>query len=163
MAARKKVDPARSNHPRVVELSAFRERSTPPVPFEFKYDTTSVWWKDFWGSPVALLVSDASDFAVVVRLVSLVELRETAFRSVRENPLIIGSKDQYVENPLAKAMSRYDAEIRALEDRFGLSPRSRLALNISLGAAKRSLDELVGGVSDEVEGPVEDFRDVLDI
>ena len=108
-------------------------------------------------------MSDASDFAVVVRLVSLVELRETAFRSVRENPLIMGSKEQYVENPLAKAMSRYDSEIRALEDRFGLSPRSRLALNISLGAAKRSLDELVGGASDGDEGPVEDFRDVLDV
>ena len=163
MAARKKVDPARSNHPRVVELAAFKERVVPPVPFEFKYPETGVWWEDFWGSPVAVMVSDASDFSVVVRLVSLLELREQAFRSVREEPLIVGSKDQPVENPLAKAMSRYDAEIRALEDRVGLSPRSRLALNISLGAAKRSLDELVGGASDEVEGPVEDFRDVLDV
>ncbi len=160
MAGRRKVDPARSNHPRVVELASFKERVVPPVPFEFKYLETGVWWDQFWGSPVALMVSDGSDFAVVVRLVSLLELREQAFRSVREEPLILGSQRQYVENPLAKAMSRYDTEIRALEDRFGLSPRSRLALNISLGAAKKSLDELVGGGD---EGPVEDFRDVLDV
>ena len=160
MAARKKSEVVRRNQPRVVELAEFRERSVPVRPFRFRFKSTGVWWESFWLSPVGLLVSVESDLPVVVRLVSLLELREAAVRSVRVDPLVVGSQGQPVENPLAKAMSRYDSEIRALEDRLGLSPRARLSLNISLGAAKKSLDELVGSGDVEVE---EDFGDVLDV
>ena len=160
MAARKKSEVVRRNKPRVVELAEFRERSVPGVPFRFRFKSTGVWWESFWLSPVGLLVSVESDLPVVVRLVSLLELREAAVRSVRVDPLVVGSQGQPVENPLAKAMSRYDSEIRALEDRLGLSPRARLSLNISLGAAKKSLDELVGSGDVEVE---DDFGDVLDV
>ncbi len=160
MAARKKSEVVRRNKPRVVELAEFRERSVPGVPFRFRFKSTGVWWESFWLSPVGLLVSVESDLPVVVRLVSLLELREAAVRSVRVDPLVVGSQGQPVENPLAKAMSRYDSEIRALEDRLGLSPRARLSLNISLGAAKKSLDELVGSGDVEVE---DDFGGVLDV
>ncbi len=165
MPAKKKPDRVRRNVPKVVDLAEYQQRETPKPPYTLVYKASKEWWAQFWQSKVSTLATTESDYQAVARLATLYELAEQASRSVRKNPLVKGSQGQWVENPLGKSMSRYHAEIRQLEDRFGLSPRSRMALNISFGQAHRELEELLDRTTDSDE-PAEDqpdFRDVIDI
>lgn len=73
------------------------------------------WWARVWGSPIAPLYVDAAD---VDGLARLAELREDA---VREG----------VELTLANKL-RLAAEVRLLEDRYGLSPSARLRMRAEL-------------------------------
>ena len=61
---------------------------------------------------------------------------------LRVNPMMVGHKGQAILNPLYRQRSAMDAEIRQLEDRFGLHPKAGLTLGIVYGEAARSLEEL---------------------
>ena len=100
-------------------------------------------WVAYWGTPVATLVDAVSDLPALERLFWLYDDLERSRRSVREmGHMIEGSKGQTVMNPLLRHMQTEMAEIRQLEDRFGLSPRARLSLNLTLGQAAQSLADL---------------------
>jgi hypothetical protein len=49
---------------------------------------------------------------------------------------------------LYKQVEEFQGEARQLEDRFGLSPKSRLALGISFAEAAESLDRLNARLSE---------------
>jgi len=49
---------------------------------------------------------------------------------------------QKILNPMYRQRTAVDAEIRQLEDRFGLHPKAGLTLGIVYGEAARSLEEL---------------------
>ena len=63
--------------------------------------------------------------------------------------MVIGSQGQAVINPLYSALLKVDAEIRQLEDRIGMSPKSRISLGISIGQAKKSLADLNAQLEEE--------------
>jgi len=109
------------------------------------------WWQAFWSSDLVAVVGADTDIPAVRRLATLLDLRERALRAAQENMMIVGSTGQMVENPLAKAMSRYDVEIRNLEDRFGLTPRARLNLGVQLGQARKSLEDMMKVTRDDDE------------
>jgi hypothetical protein len=99
-------------------------------------------WKSYWSSPLSQVAERGTDLPAIQRLFSLRDERERAYRGYRKRRLVLGSKGQKVLNPLGKQMMALDAEIRQLEDRFGLNPKSRAMLGITLGEAKRSLEDL---------------------
>lgn len=99
-------------------------------------------WDRLWRSNVVSVVDLASDMEAVVRWVSLLDERERTFRAFRRKRLVRGSQDQPTLNPLWKVVASCDSELRALEDRIGLSPKARLQLGITYGEAVKSLDEL---------------------
>ena len=107
------------------------------------------WWAAFWTSDLMAVVGADTDIPAVRRLATLMDLRERALRSAQEDLMLEGSTGQWVENPMAKAMSRYDVEIRNLEDRFGLTPRARLNLGVQLGQAKKSLEDMMKVTRDD--------------
>jgi P27 family predicted phage terminase small subunit len=121
------------------------------------------WWGDFWRSELAGATSADTDIPAVRRLATLYDLRERAYRAVKKTPLVEGSQGQKVLNPLARQMSTWDAEIRQLEDRFGLTPRSRLNLGLQLGAAKKQLDDLARDFTDDGDGGTDGPEVVVDI
>jgi len=114
-------------------------------------------WQAFWGSEVAAAVDAGSDSPAVERLFSLLDERERSLRTYRRARLVAGSQGQPVLSPAFKAMSVLDSEIRQLEDRFGLTPRARAALGISIGQARLTLDELnrasIEAVTEETANP----------
>jgi len=61
---------------------------------------------------------------------------------LREEPMTTGSQGQKILNPMYRQRTAVDAEIRQLEDRFGLHPKAGLQLGIVYGEAARSLEEL---------------------
>lgn len=109
-------------------------------------------WRRLWASPVASVVDLASDREAIVRWASLLDERERAFRAFRRKRIVQGSNEQPVLNPLWTVVKACDTELRALEDRIGLSPKARLQLGITYAEAATSLDEL-NRLMDEEETP----------
>ena len=98
-------------------------------------------WEIFWASPFAQVVQPAQHPALE-RLFSMYEERERMDVYLREEPMSVGSQGQKILNPMYRQRSAVDAEIRQLEDRFGLHPKAGLQLGIVYGEAARSLEEL---------------------
>lgn len=98
-------------------------------------------WQTFWESPFASLVQPAQ-MPPLERLFSMYDERDRMDIELRVNPMMIGHKGQAILNPLYRQRSAMDAEIRQLEDRFGLHPKAGLTLGIVYGEAARSLEEL---------------------
>lgn len=98
-------------------------------------------WLTFWKSPFAQL-AQAAQTPAIERLFGLYDERERMDGYLRENPMSIGSQGQQILNPMYRARTAVDSEIRQLEDRFGLNPKGGLQLGIVYGEAARSLEEL---------------------
>ena len=98
-------------------------------------------WEVFWSSPFAQVVQPAQ-YPALERLFSMYEERERMDIYLREEPMTTGSQGQKILNPMYRQRTAVDAEIRQLEDRFGLHPKAGLQLGIVYGEAARSLEEL---------------------
>jgi P27 family predicted phage terminase small subunit len=143
----------KDERPLVVVPPGERSPGRPPSPLPPRrrwLRATERAWEAFWGSDVASLVTEA-DMPAIERLHDLRDERERALRGYRKERLVKGSMGQRVINPLAKAMMALDAEIRALEDRFGLTPQARLRLGVVFGEARRSLDQINRELDAELE------------
>jgi P27 family predicted phage terminase small subunit len=112
-------------------------------------------WADYWASPVAKLAVPASDLHALERLFRLYDDLERSNAAVKKKGhMVTGSQGQAVLNPLLRHIQVTQAEVRQLEDRFGLSPRARLSLNVTREAAKSLADlnsEFMGGGDDDDE------------
>jgi P27 family predicted phage terminase small subunit len=115
-------------------------------------------WGEFWGSPLSAQV-EASDYGALRRLFWLYDEIERLIGALgRTGRVVAGSQGQPRANPLYKQVSEFQAECRQLEDRFGLSPKARLALGITYAEAALSLDAL----SARLAAKVQDDDDVWD-
>lgn len=115
----------------------------PPAPPDYLLAATQDRWAAYWTSPVAKLVDAVSDLPALERLFWLYDDLERSRRAVQDvGHMVEGSQGQAVMNPLLRHMQTQAAEIRQMEDRFGLSPRARLSLNLTLGQAANSLADL---------------------
>lgn len=105
-------------------------------------------WREFWGSPLAGQV-ESSDVGALSRLFRLYDELERMWDAIEETGRVVaGSQGQVRPNPLFKQVEAFQGEARQLEDRFGLSPKSRLALGISFAEAAESLDRLNARLSE---------------
>ena len=116
-------------------------------------------WQAYFLSEVSSLLND-SDITALERLFELYDERQRCLNSARRKGRIVeGSTGQPVLNPLYKHMGELDREIRAMEDRFGLSPMARLKLGATFGEANKSLKDLFE-VDDDDDDPRKDFIDI---
>lgn len=107
-------------------------------------------WTTFWRSEMARIVDDERDRPALERLFTLYDERERAYQAYRRNRLVKGSTKQLVVNPLWRhATATLDPEIRQIEDRFGLTPRSRAQLGLAIGGLKKTLDDLNRELDDD--------------
>lgn len=112
----------------------------PPPPDPRLLAITRQAWEEFWASPLARLVSTTTDLMALRRLFMFYDEQERSMRAYRRKRMVPGSTGQPVVNPILKAIA--PADLLALEDRFGMSPRARLTLGVILGDAARSLADL---------------------
>jgi hypothetical protein len=88
-------------------------------------------WVTYWGSEVSALYKP-EDAAALRRLFNLYDASERAWREEKREPLVEGSADQPRPNPAgAKKALELEPHIRALEDRFGITPLARLKLGVT--------------------------------
>lgn len=126
----------------------------PPAPPAGMLKVTRARWVDYWASPVAKLADPVSDLPALERLFRLYDDLERSNAAVKKSGhMVPGSQGQAVLNPLLRHIQATQAEVRQMEDRFGLSPRARLSLNLTLGEAAKSLadlnSEFMGGGEDD--------------
>lgn len=143
--------------PRGVESAA----ANLPAPPRGLLATTVQQWTAYWSSPVGQLADPDTDMPAVMRLFSLYDERERAYRSFRKKRLVKGSQGQPVVNPAWRQVPIMDAEIRQLEDRLGLTPQARLKLGVTFGDAARSLDDLNRDLDVDDDATRQDPRLVL--
>jgi P27 family predicted phage terminase small subunit len=102
-----------------------------PVPAESLPAPLKARWYTLWNSPLGAAWSADTDTLVLRRLFSLYKLRAESLAAVeRDGLVVVGSKGQPVDHPLARRLATIDSEIRQLEDRVGLNPRARLNLGL---------------------------------
>ena len=113
-----------------------------PGPSEAWRPGTVERWSEFWGSPLAGQVQ-VSDHGPLRRLFWLYDECDRLLEAIEATGRVVeGSQGQPRANPLYKQVQEFQAEARQLEDRFGLSPKARLALGISFAEAALGLDAL---------------------
>lgn len=95
-------------------------------------------WARYWGSSLAQIIELTTDLPALERLFSLYDERRRCHNGYQKERLMQGSTGQRVLNPLGRLIGEFDKEIRAMEDRFGLTPKARLALGITFSDAARS-------------------------
>jgi len=134
-----------------------RVAEAPPPPDPKLLAVTKQAWADFWASPLVRLVSTSTDLMALRRLFWFYDESERAMRAYRQQRLVPGSTRNLRLNPVLKAID--PSAILALEDRFGLSPRSRLELGVILGDAARSLADLNAELDrdDDADEPDDEF------
>lgn len=113
-------------------------------------------WANYWSSPVARLADPVADLPALTRLFRLHDELHRAMRVLPDRRLVAGYNGQPRPNPMYRVAAALQSEIRQLEDRFGLSPRSRLELGAVAGQASRSLADLNAQLEAE---PVADMPD----
>lgn len=132
-----------------VETTAPRKIPPAPHPSGRKLLASTVTaWTTFWQSKMATLVEPADQLALA-RLFRMYDLRERMERTLLAKPFVEGSTGQIVVHPAAKEVASLDARIDKLEPRFGLTPKGRLELGITFGAAVASLEEINRGFDED--------------
>ena len=143
MPSPKKPADRRQNHKTqdVGVVVASGSRSVPAADQAWR-EVTVERWVAFWGSPLASQV-ESSDEGAFRRLFKLYDEIERMWEAIEATGRVVeGSQGQPRPNPLYKQVQEFQAEARQLEDRFGLSPMSRLRLGITFADAQASLDGL---------------------
>lgn len=131
----------------VVELRAV----TAPAPTEKWEAATKTDWTEFFSSPVASLIIDA-DMPALRRLFDYRDEHARALRAYKAKRVVKGSMGQDRVSTFADQIARLEKLMAPLEDRFGLSPMSRLKLQVQFADAASSLDR----VNAALEGDEED-------
>jgi P27 family predicted phage terminase small subunit len=108
-------------------------------------------WNALWRSELAAHWNQDSDLIAMKRLFGLYQRLHKYEKEAGAKPLVHGSTGQLKVHPLLKAADTIRSQILALEDRFGLTPMSRLKLGIALGEATASLDEMNRRLADDEE------------
>jgi P27 family predicted phage terminase small subunit len=134
--------------PNVVDIGAYKKRDIPKLKGRY-LKITKEWWEDFWNSDLATAIDHKSDQSAVYRLATLIDERERVYKQAKKDRLVVGSQGQVVLNPLYSAMLKLDAEIRQLEDRIGMNPKSRVSLGIQIGGLKKTLADLNSDLEEE--------------
>jgi P27 family predicted phage terminase small subunit len=116
-----------------------------PKPPDGLLAITKAAWESFWLTPLAQLITPA-DRPALDRLFGLYDELDRIWRYARKHRVTAGAAGQDVLNPLYKEADTLRSEVRALEDRFGLTPMARLKLGVKFGEAKRSLGD------DDIDG-----------
>ena len=109
----------------------------PPVPDTLGPKGAAL-WEHLWRVGVNAYAPDTDRF-VIERYCSLQERRERYLAALEhDGHVTTGSQGQLVPHPAAKLLQDVEAKLQALEDRLGLSPESRIRLNILTHTERKS-------------------------
>jgi P27 family predicted phage terminase small subunit len=124
-------------------------QAAPPAPTGLLKSTIAR-WEAYWRSPVAAAADPVTDLPLIERYFRALDELERCGRVFRKARVTAGSQGQIVLHPLARYLSQLSSELMALEDRLGLSPKSRAQLGMAIAEAQKTLGDLAAiGYDDE--------------
>lgn len=116
-------------------------------------------WDSFWSSPLVALVNPGSDLPALRRLFDYRDDLDRAHAEIRKVGVQTdGSRGQTRMHPLISYAVNLEKMIAPLEDRFGLSPLSRLKLGAQLSDVKKSLNEDLQAEEMDEDGDTSDIE-----
>lgn len=98
-------------------------------------------WDDFWDSDVSRVVGQ-HHLPALIRLFEMRDAQTRALRLYKKRPMVEGSMGQPVVNPSMGTVQALEKDIRALEDRLGLTPKAQASLGIQIGTARLTAEQL---------------------
>lgn len=113
----------------VVPLPSKQAPAVAAAPLEWRDEVREA-WAELWSSPLAGHYRP-TDMPALRRLFELRHRQIVAQLAFDAEPTTLGSMGQEVMSPWAAEMHRLEGEIEKLEDRFGLTPMSRLRLGVT--------------------------------
>lgn len=122
-------------------------------------------WDLYWKSAAASVQAPA-DRGVLIRWIDAVDRYLRTIGEADKRPLVLGSQDQEVENPLYKIAEKALATLERCEKQLGIGALNRSSLGIAVISEQRSLADMNSRYgadgehadSDEGEGDQEDPR-----
>jgi hypothetical protein len=99
-------------------------------------------WNAYFDSPLAQATFDVIHLPALARLWRMRQEILDLGAAIDEEPVIRGSRGQPVLHPGTRLRSTLRAEVRLLEGRFGLDPRSRLSLGLDLVPTQKTIEDL---------------------
>lgn len=89
-------------------------------------------WNDFWCSPLAgPQVMKPTDGPALRRLFDYRSRLMVALEAMDVEPIVVGSTGQPTMSPWAAEIHRLEGAVAKLEEKFGLTPMSRLKLGVT--------------------------------
>ena len=130
----------------------------PPAPTGLTANAKAA-WESFWRSKVAKLVIDV-DLMPLRRLFTMYSDRERYLRVAHAKPVVVGYKGQPRPHPLFAQAASMERDIRALEDRFLITPQARDRMRDLLRGREDgpTLDEMNDALDADEPGDAEDPR-----
>lgn len=128
---------------RIIPLDGERDRrrKAPPLPADYDPSVRRA-WRDFWRSPVAQAADRAADLPALLMWAHALNEWQRVVPVVQETPTVEGSQGQPVLNPLVSYLRHLAETIHHYELHFGMTPRARAQLGLTIGAAKLTAQEL---------------------
>lgn len=115
---------------------------TPPLP-DGLGDHAAVVWAEFWASRVSGAVDLLGDGEALRHWILCVDEREKLRAATSRAPLVKGSHEQLMLNPLFRRLRDLNREIARAEEHFGMTPLARMRLGVTYlqeQAAKEDLE-----------------------
>ncbi|GAB4333616.1 MAG: hypothetical protein Kow0010_20190 [Dehalococcoidia bacterium] len=115
---------------------------TPPAPDGLGEHAVAV-WSAFWASRVSGAVDLLADGEALRHWILCVDEREKLRAATLRAPLVKGSHEQLMLNPLFRRMRELNREIARAEEHFGMTPLARMRLGVTYlqeQAAKEDLE-----------------------
>lgn len=132
----------------------------PPMPSGL-CDEAKAQWVAFWDASAAQVQTPA-DRGVVLRWVDSVNRYLRTIAEADEQPLVLGSTGQLVENPLYKIADRALKTIETCEKQLGIGALNRAGLGIAVITEAKSLADMnaaYGGAGDDDPAQAEGEED----
>jgi P27 family predicted phage terminase small subunit len=103
-------------------------------------------WETFWHSGVASVIDLASDLPRLERWIHASDEFTRVERQIKASGrLVVGSMGQPVLNPLYDLLRSLDDQLRRAETSFGMTPKDRLALGLTLAETARIRQQVEQG------------------
>ena len=131
----------RRNRPKPLQVVPEQVPDFPPPREEWLPETIESWDR-FSRSQMASVLDLGADGMALYRLFDLYDEGRRIRQVTWAEPLVEGSRGQPMLHPLLRRLSGIESQMLALEDRFGMNPKARLALGIAVNAPEWSLEAL---------------------
>jgi P27 family predicted phage terminase small subunit len=93
-------------------------------------------WDSFWRSRMADAIDRETDLPGLHRWIAAYDEWIRAVHSIRRQRVVPGSQGQPVLSPLGDYIRQREATLERLEAQYGMTPRSRLALGLTLNQGR---------------------------
>lgn len=113
---------------------------------------TLVRWREIWSSEVSQIWDRSGDMGRLVRYIVNFDQWLKLTEAIAGREVVRGSRGQARANPLFNVRTGLELELKAAEEKLGLTPLDRMRLGIEVGGAATGLDNARRLLEDQASG-----------